>query len=102
MRTRVICLRSAPIRHRQLTRRDRSREVLGAGIEVVGKSRKEIGHLDGRSGQNAGFGGGYFRGGASLREVKVSWVLKAKKGTSVTIRVQGERAGAVEAAIVLE
>jgi murein tripeptide amidase MpaA len=77
-------------------------EVLGAGIEVVGKSRKEIGHLDGRSGQNAGFGGGYFRGGASLREVKVSWVLKAKKGTSVTIRVQGERAGAVEAAIVLE
>ncbi len=76
--------------------------VSGDGIEVVGKAKKEIGHLEGRSGETRGFGGGYFRGGAASRETKVSWVVKGKKGTKVTIRVSGERAGVLETGVVLE
>lgn len=76
--------------------------VSGEGIEVVGKAKKEIGHLDGRAGDNRGFGGGYFRGGAATRETRVGWVVKGKEGAVVTIAVSGERAGRAEARVALE
>lgn len=75
-------------------------EVLGAD-EVVGKSKKEIGHLEGRSGATGGFGMGYFRGGASMRDRRVTWVVKGKKGDTLTLKVSGPRAGEAKAEVVL-
>ncbi|HHY75659.1 MAG TPA: carboxypeptidase [Firmicutes bacterium] len=75
--------------------------IAGDSIEVVGKAKKEIGHLDGRAGDNRAFAGGYYRGGADVREAKVEWVVKGKTGTSVIITVQGERAGVVRATVTL-
>lgn len=73
----------------------------GANFEVAGKNKKPIGHLEGRSGFTGGFRMGYFRGGGGSRETKVTWVVKAKKGEALTIKVSGPRAGAVEAEVAL-
>ncbi len=75
--------------------------LLGEGIEVVGKKKQELKHLDGRSGSGGGFGMGFSRGGADLREAKVTFVAKAPKDTVLTIKVSGERAGIAEATVTL-
>lgn len=75
-------------------------EILGAA-EVAGKAKKQIGHLEGRSGASGGFWMGYFRGGASARDLRVAWVVKAKKGDAVTVKVSGPRAGSVKAEVTL-
>lgn len=75
--------------------------IAGEGVEIVGKAKKLIGHLEGRSGQTGGFGMGYFRGGTSGRETRVAWVVRAEKGTTVTVTVSGEKAGTVTSDIAL-
>lgn len=45
---------------------------------------------------------GYGRGGPAARETRVTWVVKATKGTVLTVKVSGQRAGAAEAAVTLE
>lgn len=75
-------------------------EVLGAA-GVVGKAKKEIGHLEGRSGATGGFWMGYFRGGAGARDRKVTWIVKGKKGDTLTLKVGGPRAGLATAEVVL-
>ncbi|MGE5580859.1 MAG: M14 family metallopeptidase [Bacillota bacterium] len=75
-------------------------EVLGAA-EVVGKAKKEIGHLEGRSGATGGFSMGYFRGGASVRDRRITWVVKGKKGDILELKVSGPRAGEAKAELVL-
>jgi len=77
-------------------------EVRGDGIQVTGKNKKPIGHLEGRSGSAGGFAMGYGRGGAGIRETKVAWVVKATKGTVLSIRVSGPRAGVVKAEVAVE
>ncbi len=76
--------------------------VYGQGVSVVGKAKKEIQNLEGRSGASGSFGMGYFRGASDPREVKVSFVVKAQKGASVTVEVSSQRAGCVSANIPLQ
>ena len=77
-------------------------EVAGPDIEVIGKARKNIGHLEGRSGQTGGFGTGFFRGGSGARETRVVWTVKGKKGSWVSIKVWGPKAGVSRTSLVLE
>ncbi|HHY16604.1 MAG TPA: carboxypeptidase [Firmicutes bacterium] len=73
-----------------------------AGREVIGKARKEIGHLDGRSGSTSAFSLWSSRSAGVNRVTKVSWVVKAQQGSEITIKVEGERAGYVTEVIKLE
>ncbi|MGB4026539.1 MAG: hypothetical protein WBL52_07340, partial [Bacillota bacterium] len=73
-----------------------------AGIEVIGKTKQEIGHLDGRSGTTAAFSHWTPRATGDQRVKKVSWVVKAQPGTEVTIKVRGDRAGCVTETVKLE
>lgn len=75
-------------------------EIAGAA-SVVGKAEVEIGHLEGRSGAAGGFWMGYFRGGASIRERRIAWVVKGGKGDRITLKVSGPRAGTASAGIIL-
>jgi len=75
-------------------------EVTGAEV-VAGKAKREIGHLEGRSGASGGFWMGYFRGGAAMRERRLSWVVKGEKGATATIKVHGPRAGTAVAEVTL-
>jgi len=72
------------------------------GIEVIGKAKKEIGHLDGRSGSTSAFSHWSAQSTGADRVAKVSWVVKAKKGSEITIKVKGERAGCAIETIRLE
>ncbi len=75
-------------------------EIVGAA-EVTGKAKKQIGHLEGRSGATGGFWMGYFRGASPARELRVSWVVKANKGDTLTVKVSGPRAGIAKADVTL-
>lgn len=60
-------------------------------MQVIGKAKKEIGNLDGRSGSTSAWPSS----GRGNRITKVTWVVKAQKGTEAVIKVGGERAGYV-------
>lgn len=71
------------------------------GIETIGKVKKEIGHLDGRSGSTSAFSLWAARTVAN-RVTKASWVVKARQGSEIVIKVEGERAGCVTKVIKLK
>lgn len=74
----------------------------GEGIEVVGKNRQSIGHLEGRSASTGGFWSGYFRGNLAQQEARVSWVVKANPGHRCIISVGGARAGTVSITLTFD
>ena len=70
-------------------------KVSFSGAEIVaGKETEEIGHLEGFSGVKAGYG---FAGGVTMNHApyskRLSWIVSAKEGTEVTVRVSAPRAG---------
>ncbi len=71
-------------------------------VEVAGKVKKEIGHLDGRSGSTSAFSLWSSRSAGANRAAKVSWVVKAKQGSEIAIKVKGQRAGCVTKVVKLE
>ena len=71
-------------------------------IEVIGKAKQAIGHLDGRSGTTAAFSSWTPRAARDERVRKASWVVKAKPGTEVAIKVKSPRAGCVTETVKLE
>ncbi len=76
-------------------------EILGEGIEVVGPSKTDIDHLEGR----AGFGrimGMRSPGSSGTRQSCVRWIIAGKRGAKVNIVVRGKRAGVCEATAILE
>ena len=80
-----------------------SRDANAIGVvEVVGKAKKEIGHLDGRSGSTSAFSLWSSRSTGASRVTKVSWVVKAKQGSEIAITVKGQRAGCVTEVVKLE
>jgi murein tripeptide amidase MpaA len=71
------------------------------GIEVIGKAKKEIEHLDGRSGSTSEFSL-WTRSTEANRVAKVTWVVRAGKGAEIRIGVGGDRAGYTEAMLTVE
>lgn len=69
--------------------------------EVIGEAKKELDHLDGRSGSTSEFSL-WTRSTESNRVAKVTWVVKAEKGSEVRIRVGNEKAGYAEEVLTLE
>ena len=69
---------------------------------ISGKSRTEIGHLQGFSGVNFRYGHvGPITTAHDPYAKKLSWVVKAEPGTEITLQVSGQRAGKVTAVIKL-
>lgn len=73
-----------------------------AGIEVIGKAKQAVGHLDGRSGTTSAFSHWSPRSARDERVKRVTWVVKAKPGTEIAIKARGARAGCVAKAIKLQ
>jgi murein tripeptide amidase MpaA len=72
------------------------------GVQVHGKSRQQIGHLEGRAGRAGVFANGSFRQGKELpSEQLVSWVVSGPAGSVVTVTAQSEKGGTVSAAVTL-
>lgn len=67
---------------------------------VSGKSRAEVGHLEGRAYRGLAFFGSAADG--SDDSMKVEWVVEAPAGTPVEIEIRSERAGIVRTQVVLE
>ena len=73
-----------------------------AEFEVVGKAEKKIGQLYGRSGSTSAFSMWTLRSVGPSRVTRVDWVVKAKKGTRITVSAKGVRAGAAFRTIDLQ
>jgi hypothetical protein len=65
-----------------------------------GKLRQELGHLEGRSNKLDGF----FSWGVTSTDnrARVEWVVQARKGSKLKVKVLSERAGTLEHVLVLE
>jgi len=67
---------------------------------VSGKLRQELGHMQGRSNKLDGF----FSWGVTSTDnrARVEWVVQARKGSKLKVKVLSERAGTLEQVLVLE
>ncbi len=67
---------------------------------VSGKLRQELGHMQGRSNKLDGF----FSWGVTSTDnrARVEWVVQARKGSKLKVKVLSERAGTLEHVLVLE
>ena len=75
---------------------------LDGNIRIVqGKPEEKIGHLQGISGIKAN--NGLTLNSRPMGDLckKVTWIVKAQKGTEVTLKCQGGRIGKVETKIIL-
>ena len=70
------------------------------GALVSGKLHQELGHLQGRSNKLDGF----FSWGVTSTDnrARVEWVVQARKGSKLKVKVLSERAGTLERDVVLE
>jgi hypothetical protein len=66
-----------------------------------GKTREEVGQLEGRAYTSAGLTVWSLSGDTSDR-AKVEWIVKGTPGSIVKLEAKHERAGTVRTAIVLE
>ncbi len=76
--------------------------TLEGGEIMIGKKEEEIGQLEGFSGirgYNSGLGASSYE--TAPVEKKVTWVVKADKGTELRIQIEGARIGRKEAKTVL-
>lgn len=77
-------------------------EFSGAEL-ITGKASEEIGHLEGFSGVKTGYS---YAGAVTMNHAPysrhLSWVVKAREGSPVTIAVSGARAGRVVQTVILE
>jgi len=67
---------------------------------VSGKLRQELGHMQGRTNKLDGF----FSWGVTSTDnrARVEWVVQARKGSKLKVKVLSERAGTLEHVLVLE
>ena len=70
-----------------------------SAVLLQGKTREDIGHLEGRSNKVSAFG---FGASSTDHRGRLEWVVRAEKGTRITVRVLGDRAGSLEKSITLE
>jgi len=71
-------------------------EFFGDAQIISGKAREEIGHLQGFSGVNFRYGHvGPITTAHDPYAKRLSWIVKAKPGTQITVQVSGDRAGKV-------
>lgn len=78
--------------------------AVAAGAEVVGDPgdvRKELGQLAGRVLKSSMLGGFGAASDQTYDLAKAEWIVRAPAGTSVSVEVRHERAGAVRAEILL-
>ena len=70
----------------------------GPASIVGGDARVDVGHLEGRCNKMAS---GWFSSSATDNRGKAEWLVRAPSGTSLTLRVDGQRGGRFEEGVVL-
>ncbi len=75
-------------------------ELPKAARLTSGKRREELGHLEGRS--NKLDVSAIFAEGASDNRARLEWVIQAPAGTTLTLKILSERAGAITRLVTLE